>query len=439
MSVERIGFAEATGWKFAEGNARFEHATGRFFTIEGLRVWSDAGTVPSWDQPIILQPEVGTLGILTSMVDGERRFLMQAKAEPGNINQYQVSPTLQATRSNYTRAHGGAEPEYLDFFAADKDGVCVRVDQLQPEQGARFLGKRNRNMVVEVDGLPQPGPLFRWFTLRELKALMRLDNILNMDARSVLACIPPNGFDGAGLASGSGGECLGGFRAALFDSAAHGSGQTTEADPPFMWLAAARARRSLTADRIPLTAMRDWELTPSEIRHVQRRHFSVVAVRVEAGNREVQRWAQPLVSPVETGLVGLVCAVRGEVLRFLVRATSEPGNTDGPLAGPTVMTGEPGRRTRDALAPPFLGVVLRALGPGKFGRVRYDTLQSEEGGRFFRMQTRYVIIEMDEHEWEPDDPPPDFAWFTLAEILALNQRGYCTIELRTLLASLDLT
>ena len=32
---------------------------------------------------------------------------MQAKVEPGNINSIQLSPTLQATRSNYTKAHGG--------------------------------------------------------------------------------------------------------------------------------------------------------------------------------------------------------------------------------------------------------------------------------------------------------------------------------------------
>ena len=76
--------------------------------------------------------------------------MMQAKIEPGNLNIVQLSPTLQATRSNYTRVHGGKSPNYLEYFNGERD-VYVLVDQLQSEQGARFLQKRNRNIIVEVD------------------------------------------------------------------------------------------------------------------------------------------------------------------------------------------------------------------------------------------------------------------------------------------------
>jgi hypothetical protein len=46
--------------------------------------------------------------------------------------------------------HGGKSPTYLEYFNGEKD-VTVLVDQLQSEQGARFLHKRNRNIIVEVD------------------------------------------------------------------------------------------------------------------------------------------------------------------------------------------------------------------------------------------------------------------------------------------------
>jgi oxidase EvaA len=36
--------------------------------------------------------------------------------EPGNINKVQLSPTVQATESNYTRVHGGKAIKYLNFF-----------------------------------------------------------------------------------------------------------------------------------------------------------------------------------------------------------------------------------------------------------------------------------------------------------------------------------
>ena len=50
------------------------------------------------------------------MIDGRLYFLMQAKVEPGNVNKYQISPTIQATKSNFTRAHGGKTPLFFDYF-----------------------------------------------------------------------------------------------------------------------------------------------------------------------------------------------------------------------------------------------------------------------------------------------------------------------------------
>ena len=45
---------------------------------------------------------------------------------------------------------GGASPNYLEYFTGERE-VTILVDQLQSEQGARFLHKRNRNIIVEVD------------------------------------------------------------------------------------------------------------------------------------------------------------------------------------------------------------------------------------------------------------------------------------------------
>ena len=59
----------------------------------------------NWDQPIIIQNEKGILGILKDSV--KNKYLLQAKVEPGNKNRLQLSPTVQATKSNYQRVHGG--------------------------------------------------------------------------------------------------------------------------------------------------------------------------------------------------------------------------------------------------------------------------------------------------------------------------------------------
>ena len=136
--------------------------------------------VPEWDQPIINQPEIGFLGFIVKKFNGVMHFLMQAKIEPGNLNIVQLSPTLQATRSNYTRVHGGKSPNYLEYFNGEKE-VYVLVDQLQSEQGARFLHKRNRNIIVEINEDEEISVKdgFIWVSLGQIKELLRYPNAVS--------------------------------------------------------------------------------------------------------------------------------------------------------------------------------------------------------------------------------------------------------------------
>ena len=105
--VNVIPLREMRNWLFDKQTGNIVHESGRFFSIEGVRNETNWGNVPCWEQPIINQPEIGFLGFLTKKINGILHFLMQAKIEPGNINCVQLSPTLQATKSNYTRVHKG--------------------------------------------------------------------------------------------------------------------------------------------------------------------------------------------------------------------------------------------------------------------------------------------------------------------------------------------
>ena len=184
-----IPFNQFDQWSFSQNKSELVHDSGKFFRIEGLRVKTNFGEIREWDQPIINQPEIGILGIITKKIDGTRLFLMQVKMEPGNVNVLQISPTLQATKSNFTKVHKGKAPEYLEYFM-DYSKSTILIDQLQTEQGARFLKKRNRNMVVEITGDIEVRDDFRWLNLAEIKELLTHNNIVNMDARSVISTVP---------------------------------------------------------------------------------------------------------------------------------------------------------------------------------------------------------------------------------------------------------
>jgi len=184
-----IPFSEMNSWYFDNGG-NIRHNSGKFFSIEGITVKViTEGEVKEWNQPIINQPEVGILGILCQKRFGILYFLLQAKIEPGNVNKIQMSPTVQATRSNFTQVHGGKKPPYLEYFM-NRNRYKVIVDQLQSEQGARFLKKRNRNMIIEIDEgeLIELPDNYCWLTLGQIKKRLKEDNIINMDTRTVLSC-----------------------------------------------------------------------------------------------------------------------------------------------------------------------------------------------------------------------------------------------------------
>ena len=190
FEVKRVPLSRLEGWRVEPDTGNVVHQSGRFFRIEGIEVTTDFGPTPQWAQPIINQPEIGVLGFVTQEIEGVLHFLVQAKMEPGNVNMLQISPTVQATRSNFTQVHGGKRPPYLEYFL---DGARARmmVDQLQSEQGARFLKKRNRNMIVRVAD-DERVPLlddFCWLTLGQLSQLLQRDNIVNMDTRTVLSSV----------------------------------------------------------------------------------------------------------------------------------------------------------------------------------------------------------------------------------------------------------
>ena len=72
-TVEVKPLAELAEWDARPGRDVIAHRSGRFFTVEGIRITSATGPVPHWEQPIVVQPEVGVLGIVARRLCGLRQ------------------------------------------------------------------------------------------------------------------------------------------------------------------------------------------------------------------------------------------------------------------------------------------------------------------------------------------------------------------------------
>lgn len=427
--VSTMPLADLRGWTVEPETGNLRHESGRFFSVEGVDVATDFGPRSAWKQPIINQPEIGIVGFVTQEIDGVLHFLVQAKMEPGNVNYVQLSPTVQATHSNYTGVHGGTRTPYVEYFL-DSNRARVLVNQLQSEQGTRFFRKRNRNMIVRVpsDDRLELRDNYHWVTLHQLGQLSDIDNVVNMDSRSVLSAIRFVSFGEPGWVPEAQGTT---FSTAVFESSiAPDSAANHEFESVVAWFADMRARYRLSASLVPLKYVQDWHYDGVSISHRDGRDFSVVGVDVVAAGREVGSWQQPLIDSAEGGVVAFVCQRQSGVLHLLVQALVEPGTLDIVELAPTVQCLSGGRQgPQEGLRPVFYDLVCEA-GPQQ---IRYDRLQSEEGGRFYHDQNRYLVVEVDERD--ALEIPENYCWVTIRQLKEFVRFNNCVnIEARSLIA-----
>nr|WP_042188970.1 NDP-hexose 2,3-dehydratase family protein [Kibdelosporangium sp. MJ126-NF4]CEL18570.1 NDP-hexose 2,3-dehydratase [Kibdelosporangium sp. MJ126-NF4]CTQ98054.1 2,3-dehydratase [Kibdelosporangium sp. MJ126-NF4] len=408
--VKEVPLEQMDGWRIRPGGD-IAHRTGKFYTVTGLAVTGADRPISGWQQPIIDQPEIGVLGILVKRFGGVPHCLLQAKMEPGNVNMLELSPTVQATKSNYTRAHGGKPVPYLDYFLAPRGGA-VLFDALQSEQGAWFLAKRNRNMIVEVTGDIPVLPDFCWVSFEQIGELLRIDNMMNMDTRTVLS--------GAAVLRQMAGE-----RA---ERPLHSVADLLS------WFTEAKARSSMTRRRIPLSAVSEWDYRNGTISHRDDRHFTVLGLEVRASNREVTGWSQPMIAPRGQGVVAFLTKRVHGTTHLLIQARTEAGAFDTVEMAPTVQC-LPDNYTDQPQQPPFLHDVLTA----PESRIRFDSVHSEEGGRFYHAQNRYLLVELPEDKPDPE-LPENFVWMTPRQLMGFVRYGnHLNVEARSLVACLGLS
>ena len=191
MIVEEIGVKDLEKWNIEEKTGNLSHNSKGFFEIIGVKVSNtfdrEVGK-EGWTQPMIAKNPGGILGILMKKINGIPHYLLQAKAEPGNIGKLQLSPTLQATTSNLLKDHGGKLPLFAEYFD-ESNNLKIIYAKWQSEDGGRFYLKSNYNMIVEIDESKEMDipDYFIWITLYQIKQLLKIENFVGPHVRGIIS------------------------------------------------------------------------------------------------------------------------------------------------------------------------------------------------------------------------------------------------------------
>ena len=166
---------------------------GRYFRIFGVEVESDAREVPGWTQPMVQPVETSIAAFVTQPHRGPAALPGAGAHGTGGLEPDRVGTDGAVAAGRPDGRRSGALPPG-GSRSPGRAGI-VRHRSTQSEEGGRFYRYATENIVVELDPAddrPAP-PNYTWVTLGQLNTLIRYGNHLNIEARSVLACLDVQG------------------------------------------------------------------------------------------------------------------------------------------------------------------------------------------------------------------------------------------------------
>lgn len=184
MKTSRVPLDQVGGgWGMEDGGWCYGRSDRKFFALVGTQVCTGGGEreVAVWGQPLI--EEYGQ-GVVVLIIDPTQdRFLLRAKAEPGNaaLGCVALAPTIQCSRSNLDQVHGGKRPPRVELLD-DRQVDWIHILQ----DGGKFDRKVNIYQILYLEEVGELSADERWFSRSELRQALHA-GVVNSHLAEVLA------------------------------------------------------------------------------------------------------------------------------------------------------------------------------------------------------------------------------------------------------------
>ncbi len=171
IEVVEVGLSGVEDWRIEEVDGaphHIGHVSGRYHRGVFLRAWDQAREL--WVERFLVSPIPPEQGEpiygLALLARYGTRYLLQAKAEPGNATpgHVQLTTTIQASHTNIAAKLSGAIP----FVYMFDDPKCRAF--LVSQDGAQLYMKKNKVSVLELSQEPTDIPHnYAWATREDIR------------------------------------------------------------------------------------------------------------------------------------------------------------------------------------------------------------------------------------------------------------------------------
>ncbi|MEU6409143.1 NDP-hexose 2,3-dehydratase family protein [Microbispora sp. NPDC046933] len=186
VTTRTVPLREVAGWCVSA--AEIAHRDGRYFSVVGVEVEATSREVSHWTQPLIAPHGLGVVAFLLKRIRGVLHLLVHARVEAGYLDVVELGPTVQCVPGNYPDA--ATRPLFLDYVEA-AGAAQVRYSAILSEEGGRFYQAQSRYSLIETgEEFPlEVPPGYRWMTADQLEGLLKHNNYLNVQARTLLVAL----------------------------------------------------------------------------------------------------------------------------------------------------------------------------------------------------------------------------------------------------------
>ena len=395
LNIKIVNLNKIKNWKVDK--TEIHHFSKKFFKIVGIKILTNFYP-KKWDQPIIIQNEVGILGIIKN--PKTKKYLLQSKVEPGNINKIQLAPTVQATKSNYRGVHGGKKVPYIEHFLKIRNIEKYN----QSEQGFRYLKKYNSNILIKNLKKIRKKEDFYWFSKKEIKKLIYKKNIINMDTLSVFSSI---------------------LKKNKKDDPVNNKNKIDK------WLKILDQRFYIKTQIVKLSKLNDWNFKTKNIVHKNKKHFSIIGVNVRTNRREVNNWSQPIIRGKKMAFAGFLVSKINNNDHYLCRYIIKPGLKSS-VIGCTINTSDISEFNKNST----FNRLEKKFYDGYFSlkknksNIIFDNILSDEGGRFYQCQVRCMVASVNYKEIK--NIPNNYMWLSYNQVNEMIKNKKIDIESRLL-------
>tara|TARA_B110001454_G_scaffold140042_1_gene130056 strand:- start:520 stop:1197 length:678 start_codon:yes stop_codon:yes gene_type:complete len=188
---------------------------------------------------------------------------------------------------------------------------------------------------------------------------------------------------------------------------------------------------------VDLIKLKDWTYNSTKIEHKKKKHFSIIGINASTNKREIKNWSQPIIKGKEMAFAGFIKTKFNNIEHYLCRYILKPGLMSGVISC-TVNTSDINNYSKNHTLNSNEKYFIKKYFFSQYSKknIIYDNILSDEGGRFYQCQIRYMISKL----LYPDSIkiPNNYIWISHNQIVDMIRDQKLDIEARLLFACANL-